>query len=104
MSDQAILDAALGGRVLWLKHELAAIGTPYAPGLHPLEQAAHHRRYRAAVDKLNHDLLSLPYQPAGIRHTNNTVQMSMLGIKVSCTAGLVGACQNWINRAEEVLA
>lgn len=96
---------ALRGRVVWLKHQLKLLPAYQHPDDASMdERDARRKSYFDAVARLNHDLLALPDQPAGIRHSNNQTALSMMGIKVSCTAGLVGACRNWVSRAEQVLA
>lgn len=93
----------LQARAAWLRTAIDAIPSCPLANSTIAEWNTTIAETRAAFDKLTLDLLALPDHPAGIRHANNTTTIAMMGIKVSCTAGLRGACDAWIRRAQAVV-
>lgn len=91
----------LAARALWLRGALDALPPFYDPDADLDQRLEMQEAYRKAVNALSTTLLE---QGAGLRHTNNTCQMALLGVRVSCTAGLVGACKNWLTRVDALLA
>lgn len=77
----------------WLRDRLEAL--PPVGGLDEAKRAA----YRAAIDRLKADTADA--WGAKIRDEWNGAALVLLGIRVTCTSGFVGACQNWLRRAEQ---
>lgn len=77
----------------WLRDRLDAM--PSFDGLDDAKRAT----YRAAVHKLKADLVDA--FDAKVRDEWNGAALVLLGIRVTCTSGFVGACHNWLRRAEQ---
>lgn len=89
----------LRARALWLRVQLDALPRNYDPEASSMINEALRRKHRGRVELLEQALVTRDPFPARISHHGATLALSMMGLSVTCTSGLVGACRNWLTRA-----
>lgn len=96
--------AHLFARLMWLGNRLDAMPRFHDPEAAPEANDALRCTYRAREEQLVIALQTRSFCPAKITRKHDVLRLSMMGLTVTCTHGLVGACHNWQSRAKALLA